>query len=52
MDHTSNKLNNRLRFPLTDLDVTSYIAEEFAGDQHIYDLYACVCHYGCKLKMS
>ncbi|XP_021944503.1 uncharacterized protein LOC110842935 isoform X2 [Folsomia candida] len=46
VDHSSNKLNNKLKFPIEGFDVSKYIAEEFAGGEHIYDLYSCVCHFG------
>jgi len=46
VDHSSNKLNNKLTFPIENFDVSKYIAEEFAGGEHVYDLYSCVCHFG------
>lgn len=52
VDHSSNKLNNKLTFPIENFDVSKYIAEEFAGGEHVYDyvydLYSCVCHFGSK----
>ena len=48
-DHSSIKLNNKLKFPLHDLDISPYIApESFGKYQNLYDLYSCVCHFGSK----
>jgi hypothetical protein len=52
VDNSSNKLNNKLKFPIDDFDVSKYIAEEFAGGEHVYDLYSCVCHFGSMLLLS
>jgi hypothetical protein len=46
LDHSSNKLNNKLKFPVSELDLGEYIAEEFAGKDWKYDLYGCICHFG------
>lgn len=48
LDHSSNKLNNRLTFPIDDLDISEYVAEGFKKDVGNYDLYSCVCHSGSK----
>jgi len=42
-----NKLNNKITFPLNDLDLTSHLAPECANElTNVYDLYSFVCHYG------
>ncbi|CAL8118805.1 unnamed protein product [Orchesella dallaii] len=46
MDQSSNKLNNRLTFPVNDLDVSDYVTEGFGSNLGKYDLYSCVCHFG------
>lgn len=47
-NNSNSKLFNKLNFPIENFDVSKYIAEEFAGGEHIYDLYSCVCHFGSK----
>jgi hypothetical protein len=46
IDQASNKLNNKLKFPINDLDLRSYLAPECATDASVYDLYSCICHFG------
>lgn len=48
LDQSSNKLNNRLTFPIHDLDVSDYVTEGFGENVGKYNLYSCVCHFGSK----
>ncbi|CAG7818072.1 unnamed protein product [Allacma fusca] len=44
---TSQKLENEVTFPLMDLDLNDYMAEEVQGENKWkYDLYGCVSHSG------
>ena len=44
-DLSSTKIDNRVVFPHTDLDVMRFLAGP-SSSFNIYDLYSIVCHYG------
>ena len=42
----SNKINTKVNFPLTDLDIRNYILSKDKNDHIKYDLFAVANHYG------
>ena len=54
-DNSSSKLDNRVEFPLSGLNLQPYVASvdissnsDNTGDDCMYDLYGVVCHFGSK----
>lgn len=44
--HTMEKINGQITYPIKDLDLSRYISSPLI-EQTIYDLYAINCHVGC-----
>ncbi len=46
--YTSTKLDNKVLFPIENLDVSEFLCHEAAleGGNHVYDLQSAVCHFG------
>ena len=48
-DNSSNKLDNRVEFPLTGLCLQPYVDNGEVSnnsEDYMYDLYGVVCHFG------
>ena len=45
---SSTKVDNKVEFPLTGLDLADYISGPCEADNLLYDLTSCVCHFGGK----
>ena len=42
----SVKLDKRVNFPLSELDLTPYLSGPLQQGGEMFDLYGSVCHYG------